>query len=174
MSGISGGWRPSGLAEKRPAERLRFQFRYQPWKDVLDWFADQNGLSLIAENMPKGTFNYTDSRQYTPAEALDVLNSVLQIKGFVLLRRERMLYLHDLESGPIPPGLVPEVREENLDKMGEFELVRVLFSLQKLTAEEGKAEVEKLLGPQGSVVVLSKSRQISVTETVGRCGRSAA
>ena len=96
MFGKSGNWRPSGL-EKRPAEHLKFQFRYQPWKDVLDWFADQNGLSLVvAENTPKGTFNYTDSREYTPAEALDVLNSVLLIKNFVLVRRER-------DAGPPRP-----------------------------------------------------------------------
>ena len=80
-----------------------------------------------------------------------------------------MLVLHDLDSGPIPSNLVPEVRVEDLDKRGEFELVRVLLPpLQKLTAEEGQAEVTKLLGPQGSVVVLPKSRQISITETAGK------
>ena len=29
--------------------RLKFSFRYQPWQDVLDWFADQAGLSLLME-----------------------------------------------------------------------------------------------------------------------------
>ena len=37
--------------------------------------------------MPKGTFNYTDDRQYTPAQAIDLLNNVLATKGYLLVRR---------------------------------------------------------------------------------------
>ena len=48
--------------------RMEFNFRYQPWQDVLDWFADQADLSLVLDAPPPGTFNYRDSRRYTPAE----------------------------------------------------------------------------------------------------------
>ena len=88
--------------------RVTFNFRFQPWQDVLDWFADQAGLSLLMESPPPGTFNYRDSRSYTPAEALDVLNGVLLTKGYTLVRRERMLVVVNLEDG-IPPNLVPDV-----------------------------------------------------------------
>ncbi|MEX0585502.1 MAG: hypothetical protein WD176_02580, partial [Pirellulales bacterium] len=63
-------------ATKSPDGKLRFNFRYQPWADVLDWFAQQADLSLVMDDAPKGTFNYTDSRSYTPTEAIDLLNSV--------------------------------------------------------------------------------------------------
>ncbi len=43
--------------------RLSFSFRYQPWQQVLDWFAEQAGLSLLMDSPPPGTFNYTDSRE---------------------------------------------------------------------------------------------------------------
>ncbi len=42
--------------------RLTFSFRYQPWQEVLDWFAEQAGLSLVFETLPPGTFNYNDTR----------------------------------------------------------------------------------------------------------------
>ena len=75
--------KPPADAAKKKAEKLRFQFRFQPWKDVLDWFAQQADLSLvIPETTPQGTFNYSDTREYTPAEAIDLLNSVLQTKGY--------------------------------------------------------------------------------------------
>jgi type II secretory pathway component GspD/PulD (secretin) len=147
--------------------KLRFNFRFQPWKDVLDWFAQQAGLSLVMDAPPVGTFNYTDDRDYTPAEAIDLLNSVLLTKGYTLVRRERMLMLINLQDG-IPPNLVPTVTLDDLDKRGEFELVSVPFSIDRLGPEEAEVEVKKLLGPQGSVVVLPSARQLLVTDTAGR------
>jgi type II secretory pathway component GspD/PulD (secretin) len=147
--------------------QLRFNFRFQPWSEVLDWFARQADLSLVMDAPPPGTFNYSDTRTYTPAEAIDLLNSVLLTKGYTLVRRERMLLVVNLADG-IPPNLVPYVALEDLDKRGEFELIKVLFPLSKLTPAEGQAEIQPLLGPQGAVVPLERARQLLVTETAGR------
>ncbi|MCA9248141.1 MAG: hypothetical protein KDA42_13530, partial [Planctomycetales bacterium] len=157
---------PSEVAQQGEV-LLRFNFRFAPWKDVLDWFATQADLSLVLEAPPQGTFNYTDSRQYTTAEAIDLLNSVLLTKGYTLLRRGRMLMVINLEDG-IPPDLVSQVAPEDLDRRGEFELVGCLFSLQTTQPAEVESEISKLLGPQGSLVVLSKTRQIYVVETAGK------
>ena len=147
--------------------KLRFSFRYAPWPEVLDWFSTTASLSLQADAPPPGTFNYTDSRRYTPAEALDVLNSILLTKGYTLVRREKALILINLEDG-IPPNLVPQISAAELDQRGDFELVSILFSLDVMTPEEAETEVKKLLGPQGSVIVLPKAKQVFVTETAGR------
>jgi type II secretory pathway component GspD/PulD (secretin) len=157
------------LAETSPAkpQRLRFQFAFMPWKDVLDWFAKQADLSLVMDAPPPGTFNYRDTHEYTPTEAIDLLNSVLLTKGYTLIRRNRMLMLVNLEDG-IPANLVSTVPVNSLDSRGEFEVVRVIFDLEKLRPEEAEPEIKKLLGPQGTIVALGKSRQIAVTETAGR------
>ncbi|NMC22059.1 MAG: hypothetical protein GYA33_16755, partial [Thermogutta sp.] len=147
--------------------RLRFNFRYQPWQEVLTWFAEQAGLSLVMENPPSGTFNYVDDREFTPSEAIDLLNSVLLMKGHMLVRKERMLILLNLDDG-IPPNLVDTVLPEELDQRGDHELVSTLFQLQRMSPEEAETEVKKLLGPQGSVLVLPKSKQLFVTETAGK------
>jgi len=146
---------------------LKFSFRYQPWSDVLDWFAEQADLSLIMEGPPAGTFNYTDGQSYTVSEAIDVLNSILLTKGYTLVKREKMLIVVNLEDG-IPPNLVTTVAISELDKRGTYELVSCLFNLDKMSAEEAEAEISKLTGPQGSVVALTKSQQVFVTETAGR------
>jgi len=149
-------------------QTLRFSFSYQPWADVLEWFAEQNDLSMVLDTAPSGTFNYRDNREYTPAEALDLLNSVLLTKGYTLVRRDRMLFVVNLEDG-IPPNLVPTVRVEDLDKRGEFELVSVVFPLQKVSPAEAEEEITKLIGPPpSSVQALEKSRQVMVTATAGR------
>ncbi|MEM6798995.1 MAG: hypothetical protein AAF589_05725, partial [Planctomycetota bacterium] len=88
--------------------RLSFNFRYQPWQDVLDWLAEQADLSLVLESPPPGTFNYQDSRIYDIGQALDIINSVLQTKGYTLVRKGRMLLLVNLEDG-VPPNMVTDV-----------------------------------------------------------------
>lgn len=147
--------------------RLTFSFRYQPWQEVLDWFAEQAGLSLVMESAPAGTFNYNDPRSYTPKEALDIINGVLLTKGYTLVRHDKMLIVVNLEDG-VPPNLVPDVQLTELDSRGEYELVRVLFPVWNMTPEQAADEVQPLLGPQGKVVILPQGRQIQVTEVGGR------
>ncbi len=163
--------KPSVAAHRSRTEggerEFRFNFRYQPWQDVLDWFADKADLSLVLESPPPGTLNYHDSRAYTATEALDVINSVLLTKGFTLVRSGRMLVLVNLEDG-IPPNLVTDVPLEQLDEHGEYEIIRVTFPVYNMTPEEAAKEVEHLIGPQGTVIVLPQSKRIQVTETAGR------
>ncbi|NLE36450.1 MAG: hypothetical protein GX621_00330 [Pirellulaceae bacterium] len=167
---------PAEEAADRPAEpdapasaakRLRFNFRYQPWGDVLDWFAEETGYSLVLDSPPAGTFNYRDDRSYTPAEAMDVLNSVLLTKGYTLVLRDKMLLLADLED-QIPPSMIPRVPVAQLDERGRYELISTRFELKNITAEDAHGEIVKLLGPQGSVIVLPQARQLVITETGGR------
>ncbi|HEX5033710.1 MAG TPA: hypothetical protein VFW62_04465, partial [bacterium] len=147
---------------------LQFQFRYAPWKEVLDWFAEQADLSMDAVEFPSGTFNYTDKKKYTPEQALNLLNGLLASRGFMLLKHERMLVVINLENGEIPPHLVTEISEKELATRGEFEIVAVLFQLNKMTPEEAEVEINKLKGPQGKVVVLSKAKQVYVREMAGK------
>lgn len=157
---------PTQTATKQNG-KFSFNFRYQPWQEVLDWFADEADLSLVLESPPPGTFNYHDSRSYTLAEALDVINSVLLTKGFTLVRSGRMLVLVNLEDG-IPPNLVHDVPLAQLDQHGDYEIIRVAFPVLNMSAEEAAEEVKPLLGPQGTVIVLPQSKRIQVTETGGR------
>jgi type II secretory pathway component GspD/PulD (secretin) len=158
---------PAAVPALTGDQKIRFSFRFTPWKDVLDWFAQQADFSLILDAPPPGTFNYTDNRLYTPAEAIDLLNSVLLTKGYTLVRRDRMLLVINLEDG-IPPNLVQQVSVAELDKKGEYELVSSLFPLGKFAPEDADKEIRPLLGPQGSMLVLPKAKQIYVTETAGK------
>lgn len=146
---------------------IAFKFQYATWKDVLEWFAQQAGLSLQIDEPPPGSFNFQDDRRYTPSEALDVMNSVLINKGFTLVRRGRMLLLLNLET-PIPPELVELVDVSDLDDRGDFELVKCVFHLAKMTPQDAETEITRLLGPGRTIVVLPMARQVLVTETVGK------
>lgn len=158
------------LPASAPAKKdvkLKFNFVYAPYKDVLDWLAEQADLSLNSDVIPPGTFNYTDTREYTPAEAIDLVNSVLQFKGYLLIRRGRMLMAINVEDG-VPGHVVPQIDEKQLDTKGESEIVTVLFQLSKMAPEDAEIEVKKMIGPFGSIVALPKARQVLVTESAGR------
>ncbi len=154
-------------AREEPKEpRLRFNFRFQRWIDVLEWFATQADLSLVLDAPPPGTFNYSDTKEYTPTEAIDLLNGILLTKGYTLIRRERMLLVVNLEEG-IPESMVPQVTLKELDERGRFEMVKVLFPLGKRNIDEVNNEILPLLSRHGSAVPLPKTNQLMVVDTAG-------
>jgi len=144
---------------------LSFNFRHTPWKEVIPWFADEADLSLEMSSPPPGTCNYIDNRKYTLAEAIDVLNELLQIRGYTLIRRERLLMVVNLEDG-IPPNLVPTISADELDNRGKHEIVSVLFKLERLTPDQAEGELKKIVEPNGKVVVLPSAQQVMVTGAV--------
>lgn len=146
---------------------IRFSFRNTPWQVVLEWFAEQNGLSLQMDAPPIGTFNYSDPNFYTPSQSLDVMNGVLLTRGFTLIRRRHLLTVVNLED-EIPDTLVEFVSVDDLDSRGEYELVKTLFPLVKMTAEEAQQDFEKLLGAQGKMFTFPAAKQVIIQETAGR------
>ena len=155
------------LADLPELRKLQFNFGSQNWEDVLRWFAKQADLSLVMSSAPEGSFNYTDSNQYTPSQAINLLNSILLTKGYTLVRRDKLLILVEI-SGGIPEEILPRVSVADLDKRGSFEIVSVMFSLGTKPAATVMAEVKPMLGNYGKMALLPQSNQLLVTETVGK------
>ncbi|MCL2711386.1 MAG: hypothetical protein FWE95_10950, partial [Planctomycetaceae bacterium] len=150
-----------------PAEELVFNFRFAPWKDVIEWFAGQAALSVQMNRVPTGTLNLVDGQPYTPTEALDILNQYLLFQDYSLVRGAgKALFVLYLPDG-IPPNLLTPITPDELDARGKYEITRCVFSLNRTTPEIVEPEVQRWLGPQGSVVILPRSQQIIVTETGG-------
>ncbi|MFV1964852.1 MAG: hypothetical protein ACC628_05480, partial [Pirellulaceae bacterium] len=157
---------PSSIAA--PNGKLVFNFENQPWAEVFYWFAEQADLSLQMDLPPPGTFNYRDSHSYSPAEALDLMNSVLITKGYTLVRHNRMLLVINVLD-EIPPQLIDIVSLNELDERGDFELLRCLFHVIKLEPQEAADEIQHLIGPPpANAVALPKSGQLLVTETAAK------
>ena len=93
-----GGPAAKGIELNKTSGKIRFKFRYIPWKEVLSQFADKAGLSLMMDAPPPGTFNYSADKEYTVDEAIDLLNWVLLTKGYRLVRHERILMLVNFEK----------------------------------------------------------------------------
>jgi type II secretory pathway component GspD/PulD (secretin) len=158
--------------EADPDASIRFAFREAPWVEVLRQFADWTGLMLDLTDTPPGTFSYYDQRRHSPAEAVDVLNGYLLPRGYVLLRRDRFLAVLKTDN-PALKNLIPTIELEELSQRGDNELLRVVFPLDKMSAEKAEAEVGKLLGPLGEVAALEGLQSV-VVQGFGRNLREAA
>ena len=159
-----------------PEDGLTINFNAAPWSEVLKWLAKEAELSLQADAYPAGTFTYRDPyRRYTIAETMDIMNGVLLGKGYTLVKKQRILISVDLgsgESADVIRGLIRELAElvapEDLNKRGDYEIVKSVFTLERSTVEEIEKEVKLLIGPQGSVVPLPTAGQVLVCETGGK------
>lgn len=103
-------------AEER---RLSFQFQSAPWEVVLKYFANQNGMSLQMGQVPPGTFSYFDQAQFTPTEAIDILNDSLLPLGFVLIRSQRHLVVASTRS-ELPDQMIPFVTSHAVWRIDQF------------------------------------------------------
>ena len=122
---------PTILQERK----IRFVFRFQAWKDVLQWLADQAGMQLVMAAPPPGTFNYVDQEERTITEAIDLVNRVLMSQGgYTLVRDDRMLRLLDLKKNP-PNRDFPLVKPEELQERGSYEFISVTFPLERRNRE---------------------------------------
>lgn len=144
--------------------KLKFNFRFQKWAEVLDWMADEAELSLVMDEPPPGTFNYSDSKEYTPTEAIDLLNGWLLTKGYTLVRRERLLMCLSLKGG-LPDNAIPQVTPEDLATRGRFEFVSTLIPLEGRPAEVVLTEIKPLLGTYGKAEVLAATQQLMVVDS---------
>ncbi len=151
------------FSELFSSPRIKFNFRFQKWSEVLPWVALEAGLSLSMEEAPEGTFNYSDRREYKPEEAIDLLNGWLMIKGFTLIHRDQQLMCISLKDG-IPAGTVARVPLDELPNRGRFEFVSVLIPLEARVPETVMTEIEPLLSQWGEAKPLTATGQLLVTD----------
>lgn len=149
--------------EAKQTQKLKFSFRYAPWMDVLKLFADSANLSIDLNAVPPGTFSYYDTKEYSPTEALDILNGYLLPKGFVLVRRDDFLVCISIDE-EIAPNLVPVISTDELAKRGKNELLTVVFPLEGVDVEQIAKEIEQVKGPQGKVVGMKTTNSLLVTD----------
>jgi hypothetical protein len=168
------GDRADGSATKAkapgsPADEYRFNFHHMPWKDVLEWLAEQADLSLVMDAPPPGTFNYYDARAYKLPEVIDIINGVLLPKGYTLVRKDRMMTLVNFQGGQIPPTMIPSITLDELKDRGRNEIVSTVFAVRALTPDEAERVMDRMVDRvYGKILVLPQARQIEVTETAGR------
>src|SRR5262245_59576807 len=132
---------------------LTFTMSAKPWKDVIQWYADETGLSFNSiEPPPTGSFNFSppkdpktgQPRQYTLSEITDLLNEALLAKNMVLIRGETTFRLWPA-SEKIDPALVRRVSVKELKTLAARDMVQVVLRLEGLNAADQVNDVQKMM-----------------------------
>ena len=110
--------------------------------------------------VPEGTFNYSDSHEYTPDRGHRRDQRRAAPPGLHTGPAWRLLIVMNLED-EVPDVLVEFVPVEKLDGRGEFELVKTVFHLaQDGTCGCGAGD-SAAAGSGRKMIVMPKCRQIS-------------
>lgn len=134
-----------------------------PWEDALELLAGYLGKQLIMDAPPLGVFKFSDTKEYTATELLDLYNSILQTKGYTLIDYKNMLRLFDLRR-PIPQEFIPIVSTENLDEYGKFSYITLKIPLERRDPSLVMQAIEPYKG-QYSKITRTATRDLLVTDS---------
>ncbi len=150
-----------------PDAKLRFSFSGASWREVLDWIAEAGNLSLYVDDVPTGSFTYSDSQYFTVDDAVTRLNLFLLPRGYALVRKGQLLSVINLGD---PRGLqqlnamAKVVSTDDLEELNDHEVVKYFVKLGDLASTEAIGELEPL-SLMTTPMVLPKSNQLIITDT---------
>lgn len=162
VDGVPGGGRDAVL--------FRFSFSGAPWREVLNWLADESGMALHVGDLPAGSFTYSDPSDFTIDEAISRVNLFLIPQGYSIVKRGTLLSaisLVDPRSLQQLDALATPTPISELQNRSEHEIVKCMVPLGDVSAEAAMSEL-KPLSLMIAPVLLPKSNQLIVTETAGK------
>lgn len=143
---------------------LRFNFRNQPWVEVLEWTARVSDKSLDWMEVPAGFLNLSTQRAYTIDETRDLINRHLLARGYTMLQNGEVLSIAKISE--INSGMVPRVSAKELDTMLPHQFAKVSFELDWLLAEEAVEELKPMKSPNGTLTALKTTNRIEAMDAV--------
>jgi len=145
--------------------RVQFSFRGQPWKDVLQWYADVAGYSFDWQELPDGFVNITTQRKYTLPETRDLLNRHLLSRGFTMLLQGEVLTA--VKISQLDASLVPRLEADDLEDYLPHDFGRVRFQLPlEIDPTKVAEDAKVLLSPHAKVLPLLATRRLLVIDAV--------
>ncbi len=141
---------------------LKFQFRNQPWPDVLRWLAAVSNRSLDWQELPGDYINLATQRPHTLEEASDMINRALLTRGFTMLEDDDVLMVVKVDS--LNPAMVPRVRPSELANLPPHKFVRTSFALTWLLAEEIHEEFGSMLSKNGKLTPLLSTNRLEAID----------
>ncbi len=156
--------------DSRDERNIRFTFDRTPWRDVIDWLAEEGNLALHLNDIPTGSFTYSDPGTFTHQEAIDRVNLFLLPEGYTLVRSGKLLTvinLSDKRSMQQLDAIATLVTVAQLQERNNFDVVKCIFPLGEIKAEDAAQELS-VLSLMTTPVTLAQTNQLMITDTVSK------
>jgi type II secretion system protein D len=162
---------PAGRRTLDPKERaLVFQFEGVPYSHVIKKFAQSYGKTIWGGEVHiDGTLTFYDSVPYNYEEAFDLLNTLLQMRGFELREDGRFLKLV-----PISATFQNNKIFKGLDKAEDVrasEIVTVILPLKYIDSDSAVKSIVRMVSTFGSVAPMTRGRGLLITDRLASIKR---
>lgn len=142
--------------------RVAFQFRNQPWVDLVQWLADISDQPLDWLELPGDRVNMRSPGRYTVEETRDLFNRYLLARGYTLLQVNGGLTVAKTEG--INAAIVPRVAEEKLAVLPPYSFVRATLDVGWLSAEKLATELAPMISSNGKLTALTTTNRIEAMD----------
>jgi type II secretion system protein D len=168
---------PAPAPESAPAPaaretgKLMFQFEDVPCDYVVKRFTQAFGRQLYSGSHVDGAITFVDTEPYTYEEAYDLVNTLLQMKGFELREDGRFLKVVPLaqvaQLNKIYKGMDDAVKDEPRPS----ELVTVLLPLKYMDAATATNSIVRMVSTFGSISPMPRGRGLIITDRMATVKR---
>jgi type II secretory pathway component GspD/PulD (secretin) len=142
--------------------KVAFQFRNQPWVDLIEWLAQIADQPLDWQELPSDRVNLSSPGRYTVAQTMDLFNRHLLARGYTLLELPGGITVAKTEG--INPAMVPRVEIKQLSELMPHTFVRTSLELGWLSSEKLAEELKPMISSNGSLTALTTTNRIEAMD----------
>ena len=142
--------------------KVAFQFRNQPWPQLVQWLSDISDQPLDWLELPGDRVNVATPGRYSVAETKDLFNRHLLSRGYTILDAESGMTVVKTET--INPAMVPRVNVDQLGIQQPFTYVRTSLDVGWLSAEKLSEELAAMLSSNGRLTAMTTTNRIEAMD----------
>ena len=142
--------------------RVAFQFRNQPWVDLVQWLAEISDQPLDWLELPSDRVNLSSPGRYTVIQTRDLFNRYLLARGYAILELDGGLTVAKTET--INPAIVPRRDPESLAGLEPHTFIRTSLDVGWLSAEKLSEELKPMISSNGRITALTTTNRIEVMD----------
>jgi len=150
-------------------------FDKKPWREVIDWFAEQTGLAFVGETLPAGTVTLAGppGKTYSISGLVDLINDRLSdptspVASWLILVRASRTFTLVSASKTVPWKVVPSVDDGDLAKYGRTEVVRIQVVMKADVADRMVPSLKRKMSPFGEALAPQGWNRLILTDSVAR------
>lgn len=142
--------------------KVAFQFRNQPWVDLVQWLAEIAGQPLDWQELPADRVNLRSPGRYTVEQTKDLFNRHLLARGYTLLEMPGGITVAKTEG--INAAMVPRVDLAELPELMPHTFVRASLELGWLSSEKMAEELKPMISSNGRLTALTTTNRIEAMD----------
>jgi type II secretion system protein D len=155
---------PSTGPSTAPTTQISLNFRDASVDSILDYLSEVGGFVVIKEMPVTGRVTVISQQPVTPEEAVTLLQTVLKVNGFAIIRTGRTLTVMTRDRArkqnvPVHYGADPS------QIPATDELITQLIPVKSVDAVKLKQDLQVLIGPDADIASNAGSNSIILTDT---------